>query len=79
MELGITVRDKITGFKGIVTGITSYISGCTQALVIPPIDDKGNRVAGEWFDVQRLERIGKKKVVLENAATPGCDQQPPCR
>lgn len=76
MELGITVIDRITGFKGIVTGIVYYISGCNQALVVPKVKADGGLEAGRWFDLQRLDQQGTKKLVLDNGATPGPDATP---
>ena len=78
IELGKTAKDRITGFKGIVTGIVYYISGCHQALLTPPIDKDGKRRDGEWFDLQRLTVLKDKKIVLDNEA-PGFDQTPPQR
>lgn len=79
IELGVTARCRITGFQGVVTGLVDYISGCNQALLVPSVDEKGVARPAEWFDVQRLERVGSDKIVLDNQRTPGCDMQPPKR
>lgn len=79
MDLGITVKDKITGFEGVVTGFVKYISGCNQVLVVPKVDDKGASRDGAWFDVQRMERVGKDQIILDNGDTPGCDAAAPIR
>lgn len=79
MELGITARDKITGFQGVVVGFVQYISGCNQALLVPPAKKDGTLLDGQWFDVQRCERVGKAAVKLDNGATPGCDKPAPKR
>lgn len=76
MELGHTVRDRITGFIGIVTGIVTYISGCSQALVVPKVKADGTLAEGQWFDLQRLELQSKKQITLANDATPGPDAAP---
>jgi hypothetical protein len=76
MQLGIKVKDKITGFEGIVTGFVTYLSGCNQSLVVPPVDKDGKVVEGVWFDVQRLDRIDQSVVVLNNRETPGNDIPP---
>ncbi len=52
-------RDKITGFEEIITGRAQYLTGCNQAVLCPPVDDKGLVRAGEWFDEGRLEIIGE--------------------
>lgn len=78
--LGRKVKDRITGFAGVVTGYVYYISGCNQALVVPPVGKDGKNADSNWFDVQRLEIDAKAKpIVLNNAATPGPDRAPPAR
>jgi hypothetical protein len=79
MQLGITARDRITGFQGVVTGYCQYISGCEQALLIPTVGPDGALRGGEWFDIQRLERVGDDIVVLDNGSTPGPDKPAPIR
>lgn len=80
ISLGQTVTDKITGFKGVVTARCEYISGCDQALVSPPVDDKGKIDDGRWFVVQRLEVDATAPVItLDNGDTPGCDLPAPVR
>ena len=54
IELGATAKDKITGFSGVVTGRCSYITGCDQLLIQPPIKD-GAWVESRWIDDNRLE------------------------
>lgn len=77
--LGTTQRDKITGFQGIVTGYCEYLSGCNQALLVPPVDEKGAARDSGWYDVQRLEQVGSEVIRLDNGATPGCDIPAPMR
>lgn len=79
MQLGITARDKITGFKGVVIGYVEYLTGCNQALLQPAGSDATKRPDAEWFDVQRLTRVGTSKVTLDNGKTPGCDRAAPKR
>lgn len=77
--IGTKVKDKITGFAGLVTGYCEYISGCNQALVSPGVDEKGAHRDPHWFDVQRLERTDTSRLVLDNGTTPGCDIAAPIR
>lgn len=79
MKIGDRVKDKISGFQGIVTGIVDYISGCKQALVAPPVDKEKKLVESQWFDVQRLEVIKENAIKLENSKTPGPDREAPKR
>lgn len=80
MQLGDTVRDVITNFTGVVTGIVEYISGCNQALVTPRLKNDGSREEGCWFDLQRLVvDTTHARVELDNGKTPGADMAPPRR
>ena len=80
MELGSTVKDRITGFEGVVTGVCNYLTGCAQALVAPKIGADGSHKDSVWFDVQRLDRnVEVPRVVLDNGATPVCDRPAPIR
>lgn len=53
--LGLKVRDKVTGFSGIVMTVAYDLPGCIQAVVTPPADEKGEYKDGKWLDVARLE------------------------
>ncbi|RAI42649.1 hypothetical protein [Rhodoplanes roseus] len=77
--LGEPVKDSITGFEGVATGRAEYITGCSQVLVAPPVDDKGCFRDAHWIDEQRLEPTHAQRVVLDNGTTPGCDVAPPIR
>ena len=80
MELGTTHKDVITGFQGVATGISSYISGCTQVLLAPPIDDSGNLREAQWFDIQRLQPVPDTPAfTLNNSSAPGHDKSAPKR
>lgn len=73
------MKDKITGFTGTVTGFVTYISGCNQALVVPPVDKDGKHVDAQWFDEQRLDITDANPIVLDNSLTPGPDMPAPTR
>jgi hypothetical protein len=77
------MKDKVTGFSGVVTGIVYYLSGCTQALLAPPVALDGKLPDSQWYDVQRLiythPNAEHGRVVLNNDTTPGCDAAPPKR
>ena len=79
MEMGWSVKDRITGFAGVVTGRAEYISGCNQALVAPPLGKEGQHRDSQWLDEQRLERVGDEQVTLDNGSNPGCDRAAPVR
>lgn len=79
IQLGATYRDRITKFAGVAVGHTNYISGCSQVLLVPGLDEKGQPAESHWFDEQRLERVGDDAIVLENGEAPGCDKPAPKR
>jgi hypothetical protein len=79
VELGDTARCMITGFEGVVVGLVNYITGCTQCLLAPPVNDKGEPREAHWFDIQRVQRRDPPRIVLQNAATPGFDKAAPKR
>lgn len=61
--LGLKVRDKITGFSGVVESVCYDLYGCIQAAVKPPVNDKGEIVDGRWFDVSRLDVTDQTRVM----------------
>jgi hypothetical protein len=77
MELGKTVRDRITGFVGVVTGRCQYISGCDQALVQPAVDADQKFVEARWFDVDRLVTDPAVPPVALEITSPGPDRPAP--
>ncbi len=78
LELGMTAKDKITGFQGMITGRCTYLTGCAQLLLIPRIvKEDGTKPGGEWFERQRLSRVGTDQLVLANDETPGADIEAP--
>lgn len=79
IKLGQRVRDRITGFTGMVTGRCEYISGCHQVLVVSPVDSSGKLVESQWYDEQRCEVTDAEAFTLDNSKTPGCDMEAPKR
>jgi hypothetical protein len=80
VPLGLTVKDTITGFTGIVTGYVQYLTGCNQALVAPKVGKDGRPLDPHWFDEQRLAIDPRKKaIVLDNGNHPGADLAAPIR
>jgi hypothetical protein len=79
IKLGLTYKDKITGFEGVATGYVQYLTGCNQVLIAPRCSSDGALRDSQWFDQQRLEDIGVSAVTLDNGTTPGCDRAAPRR
>jgi hypothetical protein len=66
--LGWSVRDRVTGFTGVVATIGVDLYGCVQGIVTPPVvEDKGSGIQkledSRWFDLTRLERMGNAPVM----------------
>lgn len=78
-QFGQEVKDKITGFKGIVTGKCSYITGCEQYLVQPKSKVSDKKPEAIWFDIDRLEVIGKKIIKIKEEKHNGSDLEAPVK
>ena len=76
-DIGIKVKDVITGFEGIVTARCTYITGCDQFLVQPETKD-GAFVESRWFDDNRLvAEEGQEPLVLDDEKKNGpCGMAP---
>lgn len=68
MELGSRVRDRITGFEGIITARIEFLTGCDRYIVQPRVDKDGKVPRSETFDEATLE-------LMEDA--PQQQEQPP--
>jgi len=79
VNLGKTGVDRLTGFRGIVTGHCIYISGCNQYLLSPSLGDDGAFREPHWYDEQRIVFEDIPAIVLENGIHPGCDKPAPKR
>lgn len=77
IKLGQKAKDKITGFKGILTSRHQYITGCDQYTISPDTMDKENKLQDDYsFDEGRIEIIGKGIEISDvQAATPGGPQR----
>ena len=75
--LGDRVKDTLTGFTGVVLGRVEYLTGCNQIFVLPSSESDNELKRGEWFDIERIERLEGSAVDL-NARRTGADiPQPP--
>lgn len=78
--LGYTATDRITGFKGVITGFCTYLTGCNQYLVSPKCGDDGKHAEPHWFDEQRLEVDRETpSISLDNSGANGPDLPAPKR
>lgn len=54
--MGHVGTDAITGFKGTVTAICKYITGCDRYLLTPSckLNEEHTAVTSNWFDANRV-------------------------
>lgn len=72
LALGDSVRDIVTGFRGVVTGRAQHLTGC-DTYGVSAREHKDAEVKGaQWFDDNRLELLGEPRLVLQpvNAERP---------
>ena len=77
-------KDKVTGFTGIVIGVSSYTTGCNQFLIQPQCkeDDPSTAPDGKWIDEGRLDMEETVIVAPEDITDeeyPGCDISAPTK
>lgn len=77
-ENGTKVKEKVTGFSGIITGTCFYLTGCNQYLVTAKPKDEFSEPKALWYDEGRLEEVEKNVFTEEDvkSADKGCDISP---
>lgn len=58
IDLGMPVRDTITGFEGLAIAHATYLTGCEQYLVQPRKLHEGQPAKPRWFDESELDVLG---------------------
>ena len=77
IELGTIVKDKVTGFIGVVMARTEYATGCKQyGTSKQTLNKDGGIDDWLWFDEVRLEPTTKKPLKL-TVSIGGPQQTPP--
>lgn len=73
--LGEVVRDKVTGFTGVVMSQTKYFTGCKHyGLQSKDLTTDGKVREWEYLDESRLEATGEAKVIdepVKSTSAPG--------
>jgi heat shock protein HspQ len=69
-ELGDVLRDKITGFEGVVVARTQWLSNCNVYSLQSQVLHEGKPQDRQAFDEPQLELV-KPKVLKENRETGG--------
>ena len=54
IQLGDKCRDRVTGFEGVATIRSEYISGCARVALQPPVDKEGKIPECQHFDEPML-------------------------
>ena len=69
---GETLRDKVTGFTGIVISRIDYISGCNRYQLQPKVEADGKMPDNVYVDEPALERMDVLRIILDQP-----ERQPP--
>ncbi len=75
--LGALYRDRVTGFTGRATQITTYLSGCDRVGLQPEAKDGNTLLRLEYFDEPQLDRIGETIVRARRDNVTGGDRPAP--
>jgi len=76
LELGQKVKERITGFSGVVMARVEYLTGCHQYAVGPQKMDKDGTMPGwTYLDDDLLVKV-KGKISLKKKPTGGPQQTP---
>lgn len=79
-ELGQGARDTISGFVGVVYGITVFLNGCVRIGLAPKGLHDGKPIDTQWFDEPQLEAHPSVEETAERlrvAASGGGGTNPP--
>lgn len=71
VNLGDRVRDKISGFQGIVTGRTEYLNGCARVVIEPEELHDGQIIESRYFDEQQIQVIEAGVIARGDMTTGG--------
>lgn len=64
IKLGQRVRDRISGFSGVVTAYSQHLNGCDRVWISPPVDKDGKIVEGMWIDIYSLDVVDEQNCIL---------------
>jgi hypothetical protein len=80
-SLGDEVRNKVTGFTGIVTTYAKHLAGCDRLWVEPRVGEDGKARDGQWSDIDMVEIVspGVVEPVAYIRRAPGGVDLPPSR
>lgn len=71
-QLGDKVKDKVTGYEGIVIARSEYLNGCIRyGVQRDKLTKEGKPQESEWFDEKQLAIVKAKAVNVEVKRTGG--------
>ena len=70
IEVGDKVRDIVSGQEGIVVGVTKWLTGCDSATIEVPFGPDGTKRDNLYSDVNRLEVVKARAVVINQEPEP---------
>jgi len=74
LKLGDDVKDRISGFSGVVVAITDWLNGCRRITIAPKELDSGKLLGSETFDAEQVELIKSNAPVgVEPSGGPSID------
>jgi len=73
-ELGLQAKDKITDFKGAITGRAQYLTGCDRYALQAKSKD-GAEGKCIWIDENAIQILKGKKISLETEKVSGGPNQ----
>ena len=65
IQLGDKARDTVTGFEGICTVRSEFISGCTRVGLQPEVDKDGKIPEAQHFDEPMLKVVKARHVASQ--------------
>ena len=69
--------EKVTGFKGVITGTAFYLTGCTQHLITAKCERQDKEPIALWYDEGRLEFVKESFTEKDvKGSDNGCDILP---
>ena len=78
--MGKKIKDIVTGFEGIVTGVVQSLTGCKQYVVKPKVDKEGKASDGVIIDEGRAKVLGQgirpKSIIKKQSGKRGACEVP---
>ena len=71
IKLGDTAQDRITGLKGIVVAITTWLNGCKRITIQPQKLHKDKPVESSCFDAEQVELVEEKTLASDSPPSGG--------